>query len=647
MPYFVVVYANSDKSCSHYGVLCKVIQKTNGLIVSHNEISKSYCTLTIKGLLVVNILNKDNSNNTIFESYVKSIEMCKKTSIDDCVNIITEVKNLFETYFNSKNININNSYKKIYEIDPFNYSLYMVTKIPKLNSDIKNKLICSNSLKERLIIIKQVLNEKIKEIDDVFDTKSNKINLLNYSLHKDYENKLNYNSLDNYKYNKPNISRNINQISSKKEVYINRVNNSKMHNEAKEIALSELNKINSNLMIPGNTEDQMTYNYIETLLSLPWEEYSDDNYTINKAKLILDRDHYGLQEVKERILEFLSVKKLVKNSCNIDNTSNNIDKKALISKGSIICFNGPPGVGKTSLAKSIAEALNRKFCRISLGGVRDEAAIRGHRRTYVASMPGNIINGIKKVKSSNPLILLDEIDKVGSYSDLNKGNNVESALLELLDPEQNETFKDNFLNTYYDLSKVLFICTSNDINYISAPLKDRLEIINISSYSVLEKIEISKRYLIPKQVKLNGIIYLKDIIEFFVIPDEVIKFIIEKYTFESGVRGLEKQIEAICRYIVKEYMIKHEDNNLNKAVSEEITKDQSKVKCNINKSENVKNSKSTANTLSIDIFNFIKNKTLNITEDIVLNILGKSYDKINIIERTGVPGVSIVSHNIK
>ena len=276
-------------------------------------------------------------------------------------------------------------------------------------------------------------------------------------------------------------------------------------------------------MNPQVAEYSIQRNYLDLLLDLPWNEFSKDNFNLKRAKKILDRDHYGLSDVKNRIIEQIAVLKL---------------KEDL--KSPILCFYGPPGVGKTSLGKSIAEALGREYVRISLGGLRDEAEIRGHRKTYIGAMPGRIIQSLKKVKTSNPVFILDEIDKlsVGSQGDPS------SAMLEVLDPEQNSDFYDNFLELGFDLSKVLFIATANNLNTIQPPLLDRMEIINISGYSMEEKVQIAKKYLLKKQITEHG---LKN--HEFKLSTEIIKLIIEGYTRESGVRKLEKNIAKICRAV--------------------------------------------------------------------------------------------------
>lgn len=299
--------------------------------------------------------------------------------------------------------------------------------------------------------------------------------------------------------------------------------------------LKKLRRMNSH-----SPEYATQQNYLDTLLDLPWNEYSEDNYDIRHAQEILDKDHYGMEKVKERIIEYLSVlkiKALSKNSSNM--------------KAPILCLYGPPGVGKTSLGRSIAEALGRKYARISLGGLHDESEIRGHRRTYIGAMPGRIIENLRKVKTSNPVFVLDEIDKIGSDY---KGDPT-SALLEVLDPEQNSTFHDNYLDVDYDLSKVLFIATANSLDTIPRPLLDRMELIEMTGYLQEEKEEIAKRHLLPKELHNHGLkaSQLK-------LKKAIIAEIIDKYTRESGVRNLERQIAAICRKVVTRISLEEEYN---------------------------------------------------------------------------------------
>jgi endopeptidase La len=277
---------------------------------------------------------------------------------------------------------------------------------------------------------------------------------------------------------------------------------------------------------PNSPDYSIQRNYVETLLELPWNEYSKDNFDLNRAQKILDKAHYGIDEVKRRIIEYLAVLKLRNDM-----------------KSPILCFYGPPGVGKTSLGRSIAKALNREYVRMSLGGLHDEAEIRGHRKTYIGAMPGRILQLLKKAKTSNPVFVLDEIDKLGNN---NYHGDPSSAMLEVLDPEQNKEFYDNFLEMGYDLSKVLFIATANDLSTIQPALRDRMELINVTGYTIEEKAEIAKRHLLPKQLKEHGM-KSSDI----QLGRKEIERIIEGYTRESGVRALEKEIAKVVRYGAK------------------------------------------------------------------------------------------------
>ena len=298
-----------------------------------------------------------------------------------------------------------------------------------------------------------------------------------------------------------------------------------MPKEAKEKAESELKKLK--MMSPMSAEATVVRGYIDWILSLPWKKRSKLDKSIEKAQLTLEADHYGLEEVKERILEFLAVQTRVKKL-----------------KGSVLCLVGPPGVGKTSLGESIAKATGRKFVRMSLGGVRDEAEIRGHRRTYIGSMPGKIIQKLSKTKVKNPLFLLDEIDKMA----MDMRGDPASALLEVLDPEQNSSFNDHYLEVDYDLSEVMFVCTANSMN-IPGPLLDRMEVIRLSGYTEDEKLNIATRYLLPKQKKVNGL--EEDDIQ---VSKSAITSIIRYYTREAGVRSLERELSKLCRKVVKQLL---------------------------------------------------------------------------------------------
>lgn len=306
-----------------------------------------------------------------------------------------------------------------------------------------------------------------------------------------------------------------------------------MPKEAREKSMNELNKLK--MMSPMSAEATVVRSYLDWMTSVPWKKRSRVRHDLAHAKQVLDQDHYGLEEVKDRILEFLAVQSRVGKV-----------------KGPVLCLVGPPGVGKTSLGQSIAHATNRKFVRMALGGVRDEAEIRGHRRTYIGSLPGKVIQKLSKVGVRNPLFLFDEVDKMGMD---NRGDPA-SALLEVLDPEQNDTFSDHYLEVDYNLSETLFICTSNSMN-IPAPLLDRMEVIRLPGYTEDEKVNIALQYLVPKQIKNNGL--KKDEVVF---DETVLRYVVRHYTREAGVRGLEREVSKICRKVVKEHLLAGESTSV-------------------------------------------------------------------------------------
>ena len=404
------------------------------------------------------------------------------------------------------------------------------------NSDVdyrnKQELLETDSIKQRAIRLLEILNKQLRILELKEDIqKKVKTDLdkqqREYFLHqqmKTIQDELGSNPVDQ-------------DIKELEEA----AQQKKWNKQVQETFEKEIQKLKR--QNPSTPDYSVQFNYVKELTELPWEHYSTDNFDLQKASEVLDSDHYGLDKVKERILEYLAVLKLKGDM-----------------KSPILCLYGPPGVGKTSLGKSVAKALNREFVRMSLGGLHDESEIRGHRRTYIGAMPGRIIQGIKKAGTSNPVFMLDEIDKVGK----DFRGDPQSALLEVLDPEQNSTFHDNYLDIDYDLSKVMFIATANDISTIAAPLRDRMEMIEVSGYLLEEKREIAKRHLIPKQLDNHGL--KKEQVTF---SDEVLNHIIDKYTRESGVRMLDKTIAKIMRQVAKEVAM---DKDFSVSLTKDIIK---------------------------------------------------------------------------
>jgi len=439
---------------------------------------------------------KPESNDTEFETIIDSVKDLSLRIIKDSPNIPSEAS------FAIKNI------------ESSSFLINFVSSNMNVDVEDKQKLLETSDLKERALSTLKYMNLEFQKLELKNDIQSKVQNDMSqqqreYFLHQQMKT----------------IQEELGGVSSEGEV-------DDMRERAKtkewtETVETHFNKELSKLqkMNPQVAEYSIQRNYLDLFLDLPWDHYSDDIFDLKRAQKVLDRDHYGLEDVKRRIIEYLAVLKLRKDM-----------------KSPILCLYGPPGVGKTSLGKSIAEALGRKYARVSLGGLRDEAEIRGHRKTYIGAMPGRIIQSLKKTGTGNPVFVLDEIDKIGNSHQ----GDPSSALLEVLDPEQNNDFHDNFLEVGYDLSKVMFVATANNLATIHPALIDRMEIINVNGYTVEEKIEIAKRHLVPKQISEHGI---KN--EDIKLGKQQLEKIIEGYTRESGVRNLEKQVAKVIRNIAK------------------------------------------------------------------------------------------------
>jgi len=452
----------------------------------------------------------EDSNEKMSEEFTTIIEELKSLAL----RIIKESPNIpSEASFAVKNI------------ESSSFLINFISSNMSLEVDNKQKLLEISNLKDRALATLKHMNVEYQKLELRNDIQSKVQTDINqqqreYFLHQQMKT----------------IQEELGGVSQENEIEQMRMKGKKKK-WSKDVAehfnkeLAKLQRLN-----PQVPEHSIQRNYLELILDLPWDDFSKDKFDLKRAQKILDRDHYGLEDVKRRIIEYLAVLKLRNDM-----------------KSPILCLYGPPGVGKTSLGKSIAEAIGRKYVRVSLGGLRDEAEIRGHRKTYIGAMPGRIVQNIKKAGTSNPVFVLDEIDKLSQGLQ----GDPSSALLEVLDPEQNNSFYDNFLEMGYDLSKVMFIATANNLGTIQPALRDRMEIINVTGYTVEEKIQIAKRHLLPKQIKEHGLTK-KDI----KLHKREIQSIVEGYTRESGVRGLEKQIAKVVRGIAKKIALEEEYDTL-------------------------------------------------------------------------------------
>ncbi len=409
---------------------------------------------------------------------------------------------------------------------------YIAQNIP-FKADVKQKILEEFEPHERLLLVVA----SIKEETDILMLEQRVSTLVNIKMRKNQRDYFIREQIRTLQEELGDGGADIFGDEEDEELY-DRIMSMNASSEVKEKLEKELYRLSK--MPIGSQDGVVLRTYIETCLELPWNNITKDVFTIDKASAIMEADHYGLKKVKERIIEMLAVRKLLE--------ENGDEKEKL--KTQILCLIGPPGTGKTSVAMSVAKAMNRKFVRISLGGVHDEAEIRGHRRTYIGAMPGKILSALKEAKSSNPVMLLDEIDKLGNDY---KGD-PSAALLEVLDPEQNKTFRDNYVDIPYDLSDVLFITTANDLDTIPRPLLDRMDTIEITSYTQEEKFHIAKKHLVAKQLKKHGLTK-----KMLTINDEAINGLIALYTREAGVRSLERVIASLCRKAAKEWLTKPEE----------------------------------------------------------------------------------------
>ena len=502
------------------GNVTVIIQGKKRFSIEQIVSEEPYITAKIKEIPEL----KPEKNNKQFGATIESIK-------DIALKIIEENPNIpSEASFAIKNI----------QSDSF--LVNFVCSNMNLSVDEKYKILNTSDLNERALMCLKQMNVELQRLSLKNDIQSKVRSDLDqqqreYFLHQQLKT----------------IQEELGGVSYDEEINEMRIkaSNKKWSKEINDHFKKELSKLQR--MNPQVAEYSIQRNYLDIYLELPWNEYSKDNFDLRRAQKILDRDHFGLKDVKRRIIEHIAVLKLRNDM-----------------KSPILCLNGPPGVGKTSLGKSIAEALGREYVRISLGGLRDESEIRGHRKTYIGAMPGRIIQSLKKAKTSNPVFVLDEIDKlsIGNQGDPS------SAMLEVLDPEQNTSFYDNFVESGFDLSKVMFIATSNNIANVQPALRDRMEIVQVSGYTIEEKFQIAKKHLIPKQIKEHGL--EKNIIK--INKSSAVK-IIEGYTRESGVRGLEKQIAKIVRNIAKSIALDEDFSSnitiedVNKILGVSISKD--------------------------------------------------------------------------
>lgn len=505
----------------HVGTICKIKQMI--------KLPGDTVRVLVEGISRGKIKEVGMSEEGYFKAVIEEVAYDSENADED-VEVEAFVRNIFDSF--EEYINIGNRVSpeiliSLADIDNVDRFIDTIAANIYLKPDQKQSILEEFDVKKRLELIYTILLEEI-EILKIEKKITLRVKKQMNKVQKDYYLREQLKAIQKELGEED-------DINSEADEYREKLNKIKAPKETKEKIEKEINKFSK--VSPMSPDVSVSRAYLDTVFSLPWNKETRDKLDLEKAKEILDNEHYGLEKVKERILEYLAIRKLSKSL-----------------KGPIICLVGPPGVGKTSIAKSIADSLGRKFVRISLGGVRDEAEIRGHRRTYVGSIPGRIVNGLKEAQTKNPVFLLDEIDKMSSDY---KGD-PSAAMLEVLDPEQNKDFVDHYLEIPFDLSKILFVTTANSLSTIPRPLLDRMEIIEVSGYIEQEKLNIAKKYLLPKQIKEHA---LKA--DFIKMDDEVVIDIINSYTREAGVRNLERAIAQICRKVAKKYV---ENPSLKEAV---------------------------------------------------------------------------------
>ena len=496
----------------HVGTICKIKQMI--------KLPGDTVRVLVEGISRGKIKEVGMDEEGYFKAVVEEIAYDSENA-DECVEVEAFVRNVFDAF--EEYINIGNRVSpeiliSLADIDNIDRFIDTIAANIYLKPDQKQSILEEFDVKKRLELIYTILLEEI-EILKIEKKITLRVKKQMNKVQKEYYLREQLKAIQKELGDEE-------DINSEADEYREKLDKIKAPKETKEKIAKEINKFSK--ISPMAPDVSVSRTYLDTVFSLPWNKETRDKIDLEKAKEILDEEHYGLEKVKERILEYLAIRKLSKSL-----------------KSPIICLVGPPGVGKTSIAKSIADSLGRKFVRISLGGVRDEAEIRGHRRTYVGAIPGRIINGLKEAQTKNPVFLLDEIDKMSSDY---KGD-PSSAMLEVLDPGQNKEFVDHYVEVPFDLSKILFVTTANSLSTIPRPLLDRMEIIEVSGYIEEEKLNIVKKYLLPKQLKEHALEA-----DFIKMDDEVIRDIIDSYTREAGVRNLERTIGKICRKVAKKYV---------------------------------------------------------------------------------------------